>query len=90
MCSRRNEAITAIKDSIRKSYGKKGEEIVAKNLQAVDQTLAHLSEVEMPGYASGNGASAQRSPSKRARVCAKCPGRNHGRPRRSRAGQRLA
>ena len=84
------QAITAIKDSIRKSYSKKGEEIVAKNLQAVDQTLAHLSEVEMPGYASGNGARRQRSSSKRARVCEKCTGRNHGRPRRSRAGQRLA
>ena len=50
------EAIAAIKDSIRKTYGKKGEEIVAMNLAAVDQTLAHLSEVKVPGHASGTGA----------------------------------
>src|SRR5207247_5789144 len=42
------EAIAAIKDSIRKSYGKKGEEIVQMNLAAVDNTLAHLYEVKIP------------------------------------------
>jgi pyruvate-ferredoxin/flavodoxin oxidoreductase len=42
------EAIAAIKNSIRKTYGKKGEEIVAKNVRAVDETLAHLLEVEVP------------------------------------------
>jgi pyruvate-ferredoxin/flavodoxin oxidoreductase len=41
----RNEAIEAIKKSIKKTYGKKGEEIVKMNLQAVDNTLAHLHEV---------------------------------------------
>ena len=35
-----DEAIAAIKDSIRKTYAKKGEEIVQMNLAAVDQTLA--------------------------------------------------
>ena len=44
----RDEAIAAIKDSIRKTYGKKGEEIVQMNLAAVDQTLAHLYEVKVP------------------------------------------
>jgi len=39
------EAIDAIKNSIKKTYGKKGEEIVKMNLQAVDNTLAHLHEV---------------------------------------------
>jgi pyruvate-ferredoxin/flavodoxin oxidoreductase len=42
------EAIAAIKDSIRKTYGKKGEEIVQMNLAAVDKTLAHLHEVKLP------------------------------------------
>jgi len=42
------EAIAAIKDSIRKMYGKKGEEIVQMNLAAVDKTLAHLHEVKLP------------------------------------------
>ena len=43
----REEAIEAIKKSIRKTYGKKGEEIVQMNLAAVDATLANLHEVEM-------------------------------------------
>jgi pyruvate-ferredoxin/flavodoxin oxidoreductase len=43
------EAIAAIKNSIRKTYGKKGEEIVEKNLRAVDETIAHLYEVKSPG-----------------------------------------
>ena len=41
----KDEAIQAIKDSIKKTYGKKGEEIVQMNLKAVDNTLAHLHEV---------------------------------------------
>ena len=41
----KDEAIDAIKNSIKKTYGKKGEEVVKMNLQAVDNTLAHLHEV---------------------------------------------
>ena len=44
----RDEAIEAIKDSIKKTYGKKGDEIVQMNLKAVDNTLAHLHEVKVP------------------------------------------
>ena len=44
----RDQAITAIKNSIKKTYGKKGEEVVRKNFAAVDQTLANLSEVKVP------------------------------------------
>ena len=43
----KDEAIDAIKNSIRKTYGKKGEEVVAMNLQAVDNTLANLHEVSL-------------------------------------------
>jgi pyruvate-ferredoxin/flavodoxin oxidoreductase len=43
----KNEAIGAIKHSIVKTYGKKGEEIVRMNLRAVDNTLAHLHEVPL-------------------------------------------
>ncbi len=43
----KDEAIDAIKKSIKKTYGKKGEEVVQKNLQAVDNTLAHLHEVSV-------------------------------------------
>jgi len=44
----REEAIEAIRTSIRDTYGKKGEEVVQQNLRAVDETLAHLFEVIVP------------------------------------------
>jgi pyruvate-ferredoxin/flavodoxin oxidoreductase len=44
----REEAIAKIKDSIEKTYGKKGEEIVQLNFTAVDSTLANLHEVKIP------------------------------------------
>jgi pyruvate-ferredoxin/flavodoxin oxidoreductase len=44
----RDKAIEAIKDSIKKTYGKKGEVIVQMNLKAVDNTLEHLHEVSIP------------------------------------------
>ena len=47
----REEAIEAIKETIRKTYGKKGDEIVQMNLKAVDNTLAHLHEVQVPARA---------------------------------------
>ena len=44
----REEAIEQIKYAIKKTYGKKGEEVVKKNIAAVDQTLANLHEVTVP------------------------------------------
>jgi pyruvate-ferredoxin/flavodoxin oxidoreductase len=44
----REEAIGAIKSSITKTYGRKGEDVVRKNFEAVDQTLANLFEVSVP------------------------------------------
>ncbi|KAB2878069.1 pyruvate:ferredoxin (flavodoxin) oxidoreductase [bacterium] len=44
----RDKAIEAIKASIEKTYGKKGEEIVRINFNAVDQTLVNLHQVEVP------------------------------------------
>jgi len=44
----REKAIDAIKDSIKKTYGRKGEVIVQMNLKAVDNTLEYLHEVEVP------------------------------------------
>lgn len=48
----RDEAIEAIRESIRHTYGKKGEEVVKKNMLAVDETLAHLFEVKVPATVS--------------------------------------
>ena len=44
----KDEAIAQIKKAIKKTYGAKGEEIVKKNFEAVDQTLANLHEVKVP------------------------------------------
>jgi pyruvate-ferredoxin/flavodoxin oxidoreductase len=44
----KEEAIELIKDSIKKTYGAKGDKIVQMNFDAVDQTLANLFEVELP------------------------------------------
>ena len=48
----RDEAITRIKDSIRKTYAEKGEEVVQRNFRAVDGTLDRLHEVKVPAAAT--------------------------------------
>ena len=48
----REEAIEQIKKAIKKTYGKKGDAVVQKNFQAVDETLAHLYEVQVPAEVS--------------------------------------
>ena len=49
----RDEAITKIKEFIRKSYGKRGEPVVRQNFAAVDAALAHLREIAVPATATG-------------------------------------
>jgi len=44
----REEAIQAIKTMIEKTYGKKGEEVVRMNYDAVDHALAHLHKIDYP------------------------------------------
>ncbi len=62
----REQAIAEIKHSIEKTYGKRGEAVVKKNFEAVDQTLAHLYEIEVPAQATSKI-------SMRARVPAQAP-----------------
>lgn len=59
----KDEAIAQIKKAIKKTYGSKGEEIVKKNYEAVDQTLENLfkidyaeatSTIELPPIVSPN------------------------------------
>jgi len=45
----REEAIAAIKHTIEKTYGKRGESVVQKNFAAVDAALSHLHQVKVPG-----------------------------------------
>jgi pyruvate-ferredoxin/flavodoxin oxidoreductase len=47
----REDAIYQIKKSIEKTYGKRGEAVIQKNFEAVDQALANLYEVK-PGKAT--------------------------------------
>ncbi len=44
----REEAIEAIKHSIEKTYGKRGEAVVKKNFAAVDQAIANMHKVTVP------------------------------------------
>ncbi len=45
----RDEAMEAIKASIKKTYIKRGEVVVQRNIQAVDRALENLHEVRVPG-----------------------------------------
>mgnify|MGYP001586081127 CR=1 FL=1 len=49
----RAEAIARIKAAIKKTYRAKGAEVVRKNFEAVDSTLAALAEVPVPATATG-------------------------------------
>jgi len=44
----REEALAQIKHSIEKTYGRKGEAVVRKNFEAVDQAVAHMHQVSYP------------------------------------------
>lgn len=43
-----DEAVTKIKESIRKTYGKRGEPVVRQNFAAVDAAVANLYSVDVP------------------------------------------
>ena len=47
------ESIELIKKSIKKTYGKKGQEVVDKNIAAVDQTVAAIQRVDYPDHTVG-------------------------------------
>ena len=50
----REDAIARIKESIRKTYGAKGEQVVRQNFAAVDRTLSRLCEVAVPATATSS------------------------------------
>ena len=43
-----DEAIAAIKHAVEKTYGRKGKRLVELNFRAIDETLAHLHELDVP------------------------------------------
>jgi len=50
----REQAVEEIKKAIRKTYGRKGEDIVQKNIAAVDKALENLHEVKVPEQATSD------------------------------------
>jgi pyruvate-ferredoxin/flavodoxin oxidoreductase len=50
----KDRAIKEIKAMIKKSYGKKGEDVVKMNFAAVDQALENMHQVEMPSKTEGD------------------------------------
>ena len=48
------EAIQYIKDAIRKTYSRKGEEVVEKNFRAVDRTLDNLFRLDYSQFTTGD------------------------------------
>ncbi|MDR1010814.1 MAG: pyruvate:ferredoxin (flavodoxin) oxidoreductase [Opitutaceae bacterium] len=51
-----DEAITSIKKAAEKSYAKKGADIVAQNIRAIDAAIAALKEVKIPAAADADAA----------------------------------
>jgi pyruvate-ferredoxin/flavodoxin oxidoreductase len=50
----KDEAIAKIKEAIKKTYGKRGEEVVKRNFDAVDKALDHLHEIKVPEKATSD------------------------------------
>ena len=55
-------AISAIKDAVEKTYGRKGKRLVELNFKAIDETLANLHQVSVPAQASSDIAIPQPVP----------------------------
>ncbi len=51
----KEQAIEAIKESIRKTYSRKGEDVMRMNFEAVDHTLVHLHEIKIEKMTSPDG-----------------------------------
>ncbi|MCR8914558.1 pyruvate:ferredoxin (flavodoxin) oxidoreductase [Marinobacter panjinensis] len=58
----RDEAIAHIKESIRQTWGRRGPEVVRRNVEAVDSALANLHEVTVPGEVTATRSRPPRVP----------------------------
>ena len=86
----REQAIDRIKESITKTYGKRGAEVVARNHAAVDRDARGAAPVEVPEPGDGHPRAAADGARARARVRPHRHRGDDGRPRRRPAGQRAA
>ncbi len=50
----KDEAIAKIKEAIKKTYGNKGDVVVEKNYNAVDQSVSNLFQVDVPNTLNGS------------------------------------
>jgi len=57
-----DEAIARIKESVQKTYGKRGPAIVERNFAAIDRSLEELERVAIPTELTGSGAPAELIP----------------------------
>jgi pyruvate-ferredoxin/flavodoxin oxidoreductase len=48
------KSLGSIKKAIEKTYGKKGGDVVAKNMAAVDHAVAHLKKLDVPSMVNGH------------------------------------
>ncbi len=85
-----DEAIAAIKDAIQKTYGRKGEEVVKKNFDAVDQAMANLHEIKVPAKATSKIEKPPVVPAEAPPFVQKVTADDHGRAGRRAARQRHA
>ncbi len=85
-----DEAVLRVKEAIRKTYSRRGSEVVRRNEAAVDATLAALHEVPVPAGAHLGARDARHRAERRPRVRAHRDRRDDGRPRRRPPGQRDA
>jgi pyruvate-ferredoxin/flavodoxin oxidoreductase len=67
-----DEAIAAIKDAIKKTYGKRGEAVVQQNFAAVDATLATCTRSGAGPQVTSTIELRPRCPARRPTSCAKC------------------
>lgn len=49
----KEDAISRIKEAIRKTYSDKGEKVILKNFEAVDKTIQNLHEIDYSQFSSG-------------------------------------
>ena len=76
----REDAIAAIKEAIRATYGKRGEAVLERNFAAVDRALEGLAEVEVPAAVSATRRRPEPVPAGATGVRPRRHRRDHRRP----------
>ena len=70
----RDEAMAAVKDSVAADLGRRGDEVVRRNVEAIDAALAELHEVPAAAWSNRRGPSAPPSPPTRPSSSSGSPG----------------